>query len=101
MLRGMENIAVSPVCGSIDRTIIESARMPTRPTPASLPSSRTVTLSWSWNGGGVVVVVVGAVVVVVSVVVVAAVVPGTVVVGAAVVSITLVVVTWPGSLEKS
>ena len=39
-LRGTENIAASPVDGSIDTVIIVSVRMPVRPSPKSPPMSR-------------------------------------------------------------
>ena len=54
-MRGTEIMAVSPVAGSMDTTIIESVRRLHRPGPASPPSSNTLTRSSPTIGGRVVV----------------------------------------------
>src|SRR3972149_10818283 len=87
-LRGMLTMAVHPVAGSTDTTIIVSGRTPVRPVPASLPSRRMFTRPPSAKGSGLVVVVVGAVVVVVGGTVVVS--PGTVVGGSVVVGASVV-----------
>src|SRR4030043_182603 len=57
-LRGMPNMAVHPVAGAMETTIIVSVRMPRRPTPESAPSNRMFTRPSSGKTSDRVVVVV-------------------------------------------
>ena len=90
-LRGMPNMAVHPVAGSMETTIMVSVRMPRRPTPESPPSSRMFSRPSSGKAADRVVVVDGGRVLVVAEP------PGREEPVGAVVVVTSSRATWPGS----